>query len=154
MIASDAGELTAFERRVLDACLDAPHPDLEALRRQAEGVRVGTRTHTGGGAYLEFLVAEDAPRACNPAIVIGDVDLVVRDVEHGVATMLYAIDGVLRFIEFSAYEGEWPHAPELLDVGYLKDIDLGNGVRSLQPTGERDPVTLARALAPRQPGEN
>ncbi len=153
MTVIDAGELTAFERRVLDACLDAPHPDLEALRRQAEGARVGTRTHTGSGAYLDFVVAEDAPRAYNPAIVIGDVDLVVRDVDHGVATILYAIDGVLRFIEFSAYEGEWPHDPELLGIGYLKDIDLGNGVRSLQPSRDRDPVTLARALAPRQSGE-
>lgn len=153
MIASDAGQLTPFERRVLDACLDAPHPDLEALRHQAERVRAGTRTHTGVGAYLDFVVAEDAPRARNPGIAIGDVDLKVRGVPHGVATILYATDGVLKFIEFAAYDGEWPREPELLDIGYLKEIDIGNGVRSLLPTKERDPATLARALAPRAPVE-
>jgi len=145
----DPGELTAFERRVLDACLDAPHPDLEALRRQALGARVGTRTHTGVGAYLDLVVAEDAPRASNPGFAIGDVDLSVRDVAQGVATILYVVDGALKFIEFAAHDGAWPQVPELLDIGYVREVDVGNGVWSLVPTKTRDPATLARALAPR-----
>lgn len=152
--ALDAGELTAFERRVLDACLDAPHPDLEALRCQAKSVRAGTRTHTGVGAYLDFVVAEDAPRACKPVMMIGDVNVTVRNVPLGVATILYVVDGVLDFIEFATYDGEWPHEPELLDIGYLKEIEVGNDAWSLLPTSERDPATLARALATRTPAES
>lgn len=148
---TDPGELTAFERKVLDACLAAPHPDLDALRRQALGARVGTRTHTGVGAYLDLIVAEDAPRASNPGFAIGDVNLTVRDVPHGVATILYAVDGVLKFIEFAAHDGEWPQDPDLFDIGYLKEVAVGDGVWSLVPTKVRDPATLARALAPRAP---
>lgn len=148
MSAIDAGRLTPFERRVLDACLDAPHPDLEALRRQAEGVRAGTRTHAGAGAYLDLVVTEDAPRARNSGFAIGDVDLTVRGVQHGVATILYVVDGMLKFIEFATCDDEWPHDPELIDVGYFKEVDVGNGVYSLVSTKTRDPGTLARALAP------
>ena len=148
---TDPGELTTFERKVLDACLAAPHPDLDVLRHQALAVRAGTRTHTGSGAYLDFVVPADAPRASNPAIAIGDVDVTVRDVPSGVTSILYGIDGVLKYIEFATLDGEWPQDPDLLDVGYLKEVVVGDGVWSLVPTKVRDPATLARALAPRVP---
>lgn len=151
MSACNAGELTAFERRVLDACLDAPHPDFEVLRNQAQVARAGVRTHTGVGAYIEFVFEENVPRARSPAIAIGDVDLTVHNVPNGVATVLYAVDGLLKFIEFATHDGQWPQEPELLDIGYLKEVDVGNGVRSLLPAKVRDPATLARALESRLP---
>jgi hypothetical protein len=120
---------------------------MDALRKQAESALVGSRTHAGIGAYLDFVVAADAPRTSNPRIVLGDVDLNVQGVPNGVATMLYALDGVLKFIEFAAYDDEWPHAPEVVDIRYLKETDVGGGVLALQPVRERDPSTLARAMA-------
>jgi hypothetical protein len=146
--------LTAFERRVLDACLVGSHPDLDALRKQAESALAGSRTHTGIGAYLDFVVAADAPRASNPRIVLGDVDLNVQGVPNGVATMLYALDGVLKFIEFATYDDAWPHAPDVVDIRYLKETGVGSGVLSLQPVRERDPSTLGRAMAPASAGED
>lgn len=148
-----AGQLTPFERKVLDACLAGAHADLALLRNQLERVQVTDRSHTSAGGYAEFTVPGDMPRAANSELRIGDVDLKIAGISHGVATILYAIDGALRFIEFATYGEDWPETPELLGIGYFKEVDVGNGVMSLLPMGERDPSTLARALASPQAGE-
>lgn len=143
--------LTDFERRVLDACLAGDDPKLAVLRQQAEVASVAGREHTGAGAYITLAIPPTAPVVEPGAIVIGDVDLKIAGVPEGVATLLYVYEGTLRFIEFAAYEGEWPEDPEILHIGYLQEIAIAGDAYSLVPVDARHAETLARSLAVRGP---
>ena len=142
---------TDFERRVIDACLAGDYPTLSVLRQQASAIAVVGRTHTGVGAYLDFAVSDDAPRLDPGVVVIDDLDLDVAGGPDGVATLLYAFDGRLQFLEFATYGGEWPEDPRLLRVGYLLARPIGPDSVALDPVAERDGATIERALAPRSP---
>ncbi|RNF84165.1 hypothetical protein [Montanilutibacter psychrotolerans] len=142
-------DLTDFERRVLDACLAGDDPKLAVLRLQAEVASVAGREHTGTGAYITLAVPPTAPVLEPGAIVIGDVDLKIAGVPEGVATLLYAYEGTLRFIEIAAYEGEWPEDPEILGIGYLQEIPIAGDAYSLVPVDTRHAETVARSLSVR-----
>ncbi|WP_457098140.1 hypothetical protein [Lysobacter sp. P5_B9] len=103
--------LTAFEKRVLDACLAGDDPIFEVLRSQADACDVSKRTHTGVGAYVDFAVPDSASFLDSRVIIIGDVNLEVLGVPEGLATLLYIYEGRLQFLELATYDGEWPTDP-------------------------------------------
>ncbi|UHQ18807.1 hypothetical protein LVB87_11505 [Lysobacter sp. KIS68-7] len=140
---------TDLEKRVIDACLAGDHPTLSILRHQAKGITVVDRRHTGVGAYIDFAVDDAAPRLDPGSVIIGDIDLEVAGVTDGVATLLYAYDGRLQFLEFATYDDEWPEDPTLLRIAYFKERSIGPTTFALDPVAERDRVTLERALTSR-----
>ena len=140
---------TAFEQRVLAACLAGDHPVLEILRRQALGVAVVRRNHSGWGACVDFAVDDAAPRLEKGVYIIDDVDVQVPGVSHGVATLLYVYDGRLQFLEFATCDDSWPEDPLPERIGYLLARPLGEGVVAFDPVDARDADTLARVLTPR-----
>ena len=141
---------TDFERRVIDACLAGDHPTLAILRHQANGIAIVGRRHTGVGAYLDFSVADSAPQLDPGVVIIDDLDLEIADLPDVVATLLYAFDGRLQFLEFATYGGEWPEKPTLLGIGYLLARPIGSDMVALDPVAERDRATIERALTPRR----
>src|SRR4249919_2566945 len=140
-----------FEKRVLDACLAGDDPALQTLRRQADACEVTQRNHTGVGAYVDFSVPDSVPRLDSRVIIIGDVNLEVRNVPHGVATLLYIYEGRLQFIEFATYEGDWPKDPEIIGIGYFHEVQISDSAFNLAPVSQRHPETLARSLRGREP---
>jgi len=141
------GDLTGFERRVLDAFLLGSEPQLEILRAQAAVATVSSREHTGVGAYINFQTPESAPAVSPPRIILRDVNIQVADVPHGVATLLFITSGRLDFLEFATYTGSWPKDPQLLQLGYYRFEPSEPKGCTLVPVDQRDPVTVARALA-------
>ena len=137
---------TAFEKRVLEACLAGEHPTLRTLRLQADAATVSSRESTGPGAYVNFSVPESAPLLEAGTIIIGDVNVTVRDVPAGLATLLYIYDGKLQFLELATYDGDWPEDPEIISVGYLQEVEVGANSFNLVPVAERHLETLDRAL--------
>jgi hypothetical protein len=107
---------------------------------------VRAREHTNVGAYIDFSVPETAPSLHAGPIIIGDVNLEVRGVSAGLATLLYVYEGRLQFLELATYDDSWPEEPELLSIGYLQEVQVSAGTFSLVPVKERHPETLARAL--------
>ena len=142
--------LTAFEKRVLDSCLAGNDRMLATLRQQADMAAVSSREHTGVGAYINFSVPDSAPLLEPGTIVIGDVNLEVSGVPAGVATLLYAYEGKLQFLEFATYDGNWPNDPEIITLGYLQEVQVGPNAFTLIPVEERNAETLARALKGRE----
>ena len=138
--------LTKFEKQVLDACLVGDDPKLAVLRLQADSATVASREHTGVGAYITFSVPDSAPHLESSTFIIGDVNPEVFGVPAGVATLLYAYEGKLQFLEFATYDGEWPQAPEIASIGYLQEVQVAADAFTLVPVKERHPETLARAL--------
>lgn len=143
--------LTAFEKRVLDACLAGSDPKLVTLQQQADAATVDSRERTDAGAYINLSVSDAAPLLEPGTIVIGDVNLGIVGVPEGVATLLYVYEGKLQFIEFAAYGGTWPEDPEIVSVGYLQEVKIGTDAFTLIPVDERHPETLARALKGQEP---
>jgi hypothetical protein len=140
------GDLTPFERRVLDAFLLGSEPQLEILRAQAAVATVSSREHTGCGAYINFQTPESAPAVSPSDIILGDVHVQVTDVPHGVASLLFINSGRLNFLEFATYTGSWPKDPQLLQLGYYRIEPSNPKSFTLVPVDQRDSVTLARAL--------
>ena len=138
--------LTTFEKRVLDACLAGDDPKLVTLWQQADAATIKSREHTGAGAYINLSISDAAPLLEPGTIVIGDVNLEIVGVPEGVATLLYAYEGKLQFIEFATYGSAWPEDPEIVGVGYLQEVKIGTDAFTLIPVDERHPETLARAL--------
>jgi hypothetical protein len=142
------GDLTPFERRVLDAFLLGSEPQLEILGVQAAVATVSSREHTGCGAYINFQIPESVPAVFSPpSIILGDVHVQVADVPHGVASLLFISSGRLDFLEFATYTGSWPKDPQLLQLGYYRFEPSSPKGFTLVPVDQRDSVTLARALA-------
>ena len=139
--------LTDFERRAIDACLAGDAPLLAALREQARHATVERREHSGDGARTYLAVPASIGAVEPAALQFVDVDLQVDDVEDGVATSLWVIRGQLAFLEFVAYDGAWPENPQLRGVRYLRETQIAPGTWSALPVPDRDPATLARALA-------
>jgi len=138
--------LTAFEKQVLEACLAGDNPVLRALQSQANAATVSSREHTGVGAYVNFSVPESIPPSDTSTIIIGDVNLGIKGVPAGVATLLYIVNGKLQFLELATYDGEWPEEPEIFSIGYLQEVEVGQNSFNLVPVAERHLDTLNRAL--------
>lgn len=143
--------LAPIERRIIDACLAGDDPKLATLRQQADLATVVSREHTGVGAYVKFRVPDAAPRLGPGPMIIDDVNLEVAGVPHGVATLLYVIDGALDLLELATFADPWPQEPEILSVGYLRETQTSAESFALIPVRERDPETLARAIG--RPGK-
>jgi hypothetical protein len=141
------GDLTPFERRVLDAFLVGSEPQLETLRAQAAVATVSSREHTGSGAYINFSIPESAPAVSPPKIILEDVNIQVADVLHGVASLLFITSGRLDFLEFATFTGSWPKDPQLLRLGYYRFEPSKPKGFTLVPVDQRDSVAVARALA-------
>lgn len=142
--------LTEFEKRILDACLAGDDPTLQTLRVQADACDVTQRNHTGVGAYVDFSVPDSAPRLDSRVIIIGDVNLEVRDVPHGVTPLLYIYEGRLQFLEIATHEGEWPKDPEIVGIGYFQKVQISDSAFNHAPVSQRDPETLAWSLRGRE----
>ncbi|MFT3897698.1 MAG: hypothetical protein QM719_08390 [Thermomonas sp.] len=138
--------LTPFEKQVLDACLAGDSPVLCDLRQQAIGLTVSSREYTGPGAYINFAVSESSPLLEGRTIIIGDVNLEIKGLPSGVATLLYILDGKLNFLELATYDGDWPDQPEITGIGYLREIEISEDSFNLVPAPERHAPTLDRAL--------
>jgi hypothetical protein len=108
---------------------------------------VSSREHTGVGAYINFHTPEFAPAVSPPEIILGDVNVQVANVPHGVTSLLWITSGRIDFLEFATYTGSWPKAPQLLRLGYYRFEPSGRPSFTLVPVDQRDSVTLARALA-------
>lgn len=139
--------LTPFETQVLEACLKGPQPVLASLRSQIAHVQVKARTHTGVGAYVDFVMAPSVPRVTPTEMVFGDVDVQVEGVTAEVSTVLYIVGGHLHFLEFAALDGEWPKEPVITKLGYLRSEKVEDDEYRAVPVDERDPDSLARSLA-------
>jgi hypothetical protein len=138
--------LRPIERLVLDTLLAGEDRVLVALRRQASDVRVSNRTHTTVGEYVDLQTAELSVLVDPPNIVLEDIDLEVEGVTHGVATLLYVVDGRLSFIEFATAAEEWPTEPIVRGATYLRAIETGPESYALEPSASRDQAWLRRAL--------
>ena len=139
-------DLRSIDRLVLDKLLAGHVSILEALREQASDARVSARRHSTAGEYVDLVVSQEHPLVDPPDIVLGDLDLQVAGVEHGVATLLYIAGGRLAFIEYATYSDIWPVNPEVRGCNYLRETEEAPQSYSLVPVQERDEATLRRAL--------
>lgn len=143
----DITALNAFERSLLDACLAGADPALAALRTQAAGVGVERREDEPDGVRTFFVLPDDVAPVEPAALHFSDVDPEIEGLPDGASVSLWVIGGRLAFLEVLAYDGAWPQAPRLLGLRYLREHQIGPGTWSATPVDERDPDTLARALA-------
>jgi hypothetical protein len=139
--------LTEFERHVLDAFLVGDEPQLEILRTQAAVAAVSSREHSGVGVFIHFAIPDSAPRVSPERIILGDVNIDLADVPHGVTSLLFIASGRIDLLEFVTNSGSWPQRPQLLHLGYFREEAITPRHFSLVPVERRDPITLARALA-------
>lgn len=142
-----------FERRLLDACLAGDHPLLAALRAQAALARVERHEHEPDGVRSFFALPDDVTPVEPAAIHFSDVDPDIEGLDDGASVSLWVIGGRLAFLEVLAYDGAWPTPPRLRGLRYLCEVQIGPGTWSATPVEQRDPQTLARALAGVQPDE-
>jgi len=146
-------ELDSLERTLLDACLAGAHPLLAALRAQAAVARIERRESEPDGVRSFFLLPDDVVAVAPEAIHFSDVDPQIEGLDDGASVSLWVIGGRLAFLEVLAYDEAWPQAPRLLGLRYLREHQIGPGTWSATPVDERDPETLARALAGVKPDE-
>jgi hypothetical protein len=138
--------LRPHESFVLQTLLAGDHPILAQLREQATDVVVKSRNHTTVGEYVDLAIASRHVAVQPPNIVLGDIDIEVEGVKHGVATLLFVIDGKLNFIEFATAADTWPENPVINGVKYFREVETAPGSYSLEPVLHRDSATLQRAL--------
>ena len=86
--AGSPATLTAFERRVVDACLAGDAPVLAALRAQADQASVERREDTGDGVRVFFVVPDTVAPVEPAAMNFSDVDLDIAGVDDGASTSL------------------------------------------------------------------
>lgn len=131
---------------MLQKLLAGDHPILVHLREQATDVAVKGRNHTTVGEYVDLAVASRHAAVEPPNIILGDIDIEVEGVKHGVATLLYVVDGKLDFIEFATAADTWPENPVIKGVKYFREVETAPGSYALEPVPHRDSATLQRAL--------
>jgi hypothetical protein len=136
-------DLTPFERRVIDAFLAGPERQLELLRAQAEVASVASRKHTVVGAYINFAIPPSVPTVSPPRMILGDVNVTVLDVEHGVTSLLFINSGRIDFLEFATFTGSWPKDPQLLRLGVHEWLSESGHVRPTA-TGEQQDFSTDR----------
>ncbi len=138
--------LRPHETLVLQALLAGDHPTLSRLREQATDLVVKGRKYSIVGEYVDLAVASRHSVAEPPNIILGDLDVEVEGIQHGVTTLLYVIDGKLDFIEFATAADTWPENPVVTGIRYFREIETALGNYVLEPVSQRDPATLERAL--------
>lgn len=141
--------LRPHERLVLDTLLAGDEAPLALLRAQASDVIVCKRTYTSVGEYVDLAVSSKHQLVEPANIILGDLDMEVIGVKHGVTTLLYVIDGNLDFIEFATAADTWPEDPKVVGFKYLREVETAPGSYALEPVNARDKATLQRALAGR-----
>jgi hypothetical protein len=143
--------LRPHENLVLQTLLTGEHPLLAQLREQAADVSVVRRTYTTVGEYVDLEVASHHVAIDPPNIIFDDIDIEVEGVKHGVATLLYILDGKLNFLDFATLADTWPENPVVTGVKYFRSVETAPGCYALEPASERDSATLQRSLIGRSP---
>ena len=113
-------ELEPLEAAVLDLLLAGEHPVLVALRAQLASATVTRRELTGVGFFVDFTIADTAPRAPARRLRFGDVHAAIDGLQHGAGFVVLVDDGVLRELEAFSYDEPWPAQVEQFSVGYVE----------------------------------
>lgn len=102
-------QMTAFERRVLDAILAGKQPRSPELERQVARATVEKREIEGVGFFTTF--ARDpgtAPVPGCPNLAFGDPPTKIRGLQHGMGFVLFVRDGRLDMLEGYAWDEPLP----------------------------------------------
>lgn len=103
------GELSQFEKEILDAILEGDHPVLEVLRQQVRTCRVRKREFTGAGFYTWLTVPPDAPQTSpSGTFTLSGAHAELAGLDHGAGFVLFVTNGILDNLEGFSYDEPWP----------------------------------------------
>lgn len=103
--------LTSLERDVLLRSLEAPLPQVAALRRQLEHVSVTEREESGVGMFVHLEVPEGVldPSIEGASFQFGDVVADIPGLRYGIGFVVFVRGGRLDMLEGYTFGDErWP----------------------------------------------
>jgi hypothetical protein len=117
------GQLSVFERAVMEAALVGDHPVLESLREQLHYCSVRNRSYSGVGFFTEFTIDPGTPAAptSRDSVHIGDVAASVNGLKHGAGFVVFVRGGYLDMLEGHSYDEPWPEQIEEYEIQYTSE---------------------------------
>ena len=106
----ESGDLTPFEREVIETILRLDHPVMDALRAQLAVCGVVDREFTGHGFFTTVVVPPDAAPASvtRYQLRLGEVGATLDGLDNGAGFVLWIKTGIIDCLEGFAYDQPWP----------------------------------------------
>lgn len=146
----DSTSLSAFEQQVLDRLLEGPHPTLARLRLQVPDLKIADRETGDHGFVTRFeATAPWESREGEPSFQLLDVCGRIAGLAGDVGFILFVHEGRLERLEGQPLEGDWPAAPRLERLFFVRPRIEGGS--EMVETPERD-LSWALGQATGRPG--
>ena len=114
---------TPDETLLLARLADGGEEPFLAMRAQLEQARIASRFESAEGVLLEIAVPADAPKLAPDRFELSDVEFTLADgARRGFATLRVA-GGVVRELELSLDEGDWPIGARVADVAWTRFVE-------------------------------
>ena len=106
--------ISNFEMELINMLLAGEDDILSLLRKQFSHSMIRSKTNTGVGFYISFIVSEDMPRlfeelpTVKSRFCFGDVDAIIPGLRGGAGFLIWIVDGYFDQLEGYTFGEEWP----------------------------------------------